>query len=127
MLYSAIHQLKKIHDLYHKALMFRIGNAFLTTDDNTKAKNTIFVFSRNPIALKVFYSSLIFIDLDNVSVFVMISVHHTTGSPMRLTLKGLRGVILTPLRFFLNNSKTDGDFSTKFWLFLVYNLRRLVI
>ena len=29
-------------------------------------------------------------------------------------VKGLRGVILTPLRFFLDNSKTGEDFSTKF-------------
>ena len=41
-----------------------------------------------------------------------------------LTLKGLRGEggILTSL-----NSGTGGDFSTKFYLFLGYNLRRLVI
>ena len=46
--------------------------------------------------------------------------------PLMLNTKG-RGHFDPPLRFFLNKSETGGDFSTKFKLFLVYNLRPLVI
>ena len=44
-----------------------------------------------------------------------------------LTLKNLRGVKMTPLMSFWNNSRKKNDFSTKFWLMLEYDIRQQLI
>ena len=62
--------------------------------------------------LTSFADDVIFLVKDPCSLKEFVKLIKEFGTFSSLTLKGLRGGHLTP-RFFLNNSKTGGDFSTK--------------